>query len=202
MFPSEVLSMTKHTFFALLSFILMFASTKSEGREILLEGKTSYYLSTNDRFRNLYGGAGLYRVEANVEVANHWLVWTNLGYLYASGNTNQGSHSHLHLVPVATGVSYFFKQDPLIPYVGLGPLFAYSYINNGSRYITRHQNGWGGGFLAKLGFLAYITQKLYLDCYTDYSFIRMHFHYGKKITVHQKGDLSGFSFGVGLGCKF
>lgn len=181
---------------------LTFSSFQIEAREILLEGKASYYVSTNHRFRDIYGGAGLYRLETNIQAWNDLYAWVNLGYMYASGDTNRGTHSHLHLVPLAFGVSYLFKCDPFVPYVGLGPLLAYSHINNGSSHVTRNQNGWGGGFQAKTGFLAYFTESLFFDFFADYSFIRMSFHHGGKRTVHHKGDLSGFSFGAGLGYKF
>jgi len=182
--------------------LFFFSSFQAEARDILLEGKVSYYHSTNHRFRDIYGGAGLYRIETNIQTWKDLYTWANLGYLYASGHTSQGTHSHLHLVPLSAGVSYFFPCGSFVPYVGAGPILAYSYIHNGTNHVPRHQNGWGGGAIAKTGFLAYFTKSFFFDFFADYSFIRMSFHHGGKRTIHHKGDLSGFSFGAGLGYKF
>jgi hypothetical protein len=65
-------------------------------------------------------------------------------------------------VPLSVGVSYLFKYKNWTPYVGIGPILAYSYIHNGSKHVTRHQNGWGGGFLTKLGFLTYVAENVFL----------------------------------------
>ncbi|MCB1110282.1 MAG: hypothetical protein KDK64_04820 [Chlamydiia bacterium] len=181
---------------------LFMGAVQAECREISLDGKASYYISTNHRFREIYGGAGLYRLETNIQVWEQLHTWVNLGYMYASGDSSQNDHTHLHLVPLSFGVSYFFTKGCFVPYVGLGPLLAYSYIHNGSNYVTRHQNGWGGGFLAKTGFRAYFAKSLYFDFFGDYSLIIMDFHHGGKRTIHHRGDLSGFSIGAGVGYNF
>ena len=182
---------------------LIFATLSTiESKEILLEGKASYFISTNNRFRNIYGGTGLYRIESNIQTWKDLYVWANLGYMYAWGDTNQGSHTHLHLVPISAGVSYLFKVGCWRPYLGAGPIVAYSYIYNGSSGATRHQDGWGGGVLGKVGALAYFTDRFFIDIFADYSFIRIDYHHSNKRTIHYKGDLSGFSFGLGGGYKF
>lgn len=199
-----------NTLGAVFSGIILFSSFQAEcdevvhddPREIFLEGKASYFVSSNKRFRDIYGGAGLYRIETNVQVWDDFYAWADLGYLYGWGRSDQKDHSHLHLVPLSVGISYFFQADNWTPYAGIGPILAYSRIYNGSKYVTRRQDGWGGGLLTKLGFLAYLTDRVFLDCFADYSFIRMSFHHGKKVTTHSKGDLSGLSFGVGAGYRF
>lgn len=185
-----------------LPFFLFTAFSSLEAREILVEGKASYFVSTNHRFRDIYGGTGLYRIETNIQTWKDLYVWANLGYMYAWGETNQGSHTHLHLVPVSAGVSFLFKVGCWRPYMGAGPILTYSYIHNGSSGVTRHQNGWGGGVLGKVGTLAYFTERFFIDLFADYSFIRINYHHSDKRVVHHKGDLSGFSFGAGLGYKF
>lgn len=171
-------------------------------REILLEGKASCFISSNKRFRTIYGCTGLYRIETSIQTWKDLYTWISLGYLYGWGDSSRGNHTHIHLVPLSVGISYLFKQEKWTPYIGIGPLFAYSYINNGSNSVTRHQNGWGGGFLTKLGALVYATDHLFLDFFADYSFIRMSFHHSDKRTVHKKGDLSGCSLGAGIGYRF
>jgi len=184
-------------------FIICFCGThRVNAREILVEGKASYFLSTNHRFRDIYGGAGLYRLETNIQVWRDLYAWVDLGYMYASGHSSLGAHTHLHLVPLSGGISYLFKLGCLQPYLGAGPIVAYSYIHNSSSGVTRHQDGWGGGVLGKVGTLAYFTDRLFFDFFADYSFIRISYHHSDKRTIHHKGDLSGFSFGAGLGYKF
>lgn len=177
-------------------------TNQAQSREILLEGKASYFISTNNRFRDIYGGTGLYRIETNIQTWKDLYTWVSLGYLYGWGDSSRGNHTHIHLVPLSVGVSYLFKYENWTPYVGIGPILAYSYIHNGSKHVTRHQNGWGGGFLTKLGFLTYVAENVFLDFFADYSFIRMSFNHGGKRTTHHTGDLSGFSFGAGAGYRF
>lgn len=189
--------------FWVIGFIFMILSSfQGHARDILVEGKASYYLSTNKRFRDIYGGPGLYRIETNIQTWKDLYTWVSLGYLYGNGRTNQGSHSHIHLVPLSFGSSYYFKWKGILPYLGVGPIIAYSHIDNGSSGVSRNQDGWGGGFITKFGFLAPLTDAFFFDFFADYSFIRMSFHHTNKRTIHHKGDLSGFSFGAGLGYRF
>ncbi|MCB1115987.1 MAG: hypothetical protein KDK71_05900 [Chlamydiia bacterium] len=177
-------------------------NSQKKPREILLEGKASYFVSTNEKFRDIYGGTGLYRIEANIQVWKDLYTWVSLGYMYGWGDSSRGNHTHIHVVPLSFGVNYLFKLENWTPYAGIGPILAYSYIHNGSHYVTRHQNGWGGGFQTKLGSFVSLTERLFLDLFADYSFIRMSFNHSGKRTYHHKGDLSGFSFGAGLGYRF
>ncbi|WP_420421119.1 hypothetical protein [Simkania sp.] len=179
-----------------------FSTSSVEARTITLEGKGSYFLSTNHRFRSIYGGAGLYRIETNIQIWNDLYAWANAGYMYASGDSSRGNHTHLHLVPVSGGVSYFWKVGSVSPYVGVGPILAYSHISNHATGVTRNQDGFGGGFVVKTGANFYFYQSLFVDVFTDYSFIRVAYHHSDKRTTHHKGDLSGFNFGLGLGYRF
>lgn len=186
-----------------ITFILTMLSAGSvEARTILLEGKASYFLSTNHRFRDVYGGAGLYRVETNIQAWKDLYGWANVGYMYANGDSSQGNHTHLHLVPVSGGASYFWHVGCISPYLGAGPILAYSHISNHSKGVSRNQDGFGGGFVVKTGFNAYFTHSFFFDFFADYQFIRIDYHHSDKRTIHHKGDLSGFNFGAGLGYRF
>ena len=182
--------------------LLLLSTEQAEAKEVVLEGKASYFLSTNTRFRDVYGGSGLYRLETQLQVKNAVYAWINLGYMYASGRSSVGSPTHLHFVPLSSGVSYIYQAGRLQPYLGLGPALAYAYIHNGSNRVTRHQDGWGGGFLSKIGLLAYFNDQFFFDFFADYSFIRMSYHHTDKEVTRHKGDLSGLSFGMGLGYQF
>lgn len=176
---------------------------KLEAKEILLEGKASYFFSTNKLFRNVYGGAGLYRIESNFPLFDHFYLWCNLGYMYGSGHSSLGNSTHLHFIPLSVGLSYFFPLKSFSPYLGLGPVGAYSHIYNSYKYVTRHQDGWGGGFLAKAGLITSFAKSFFFDAFIDYSFVRMSFHHQRdKYLIHNKGDLSGLNFGAGLGYCF
>lgn len=185
-----------------LLFLSLFFFLKVEGHETLFEGKGSYYYCTNSRFRDLYNCYGLYNLEANFQTWNNWYSWVDVGYLYGSGHNSQHHHNHIHLVPLSVGFSYLFKFDSVSPYLGAGPLLAYSRIKNDSKHVTQHQNGWGGGFLAKSGCLVYVGKDLFIDFFASYSFIRVSYHHGNKYTQHHRGDLSGLGLGGGIGYRF
>ncbi|MDJ0652402.1 MAG: OmpW family outer membrane protein [Simkaniaceae bacterium] len=181
---------------------ILLSAFQAESKEILLEGKGSYFISKNKLFRDIYGKTGLYRIETNIQTWKDLYTWSSLGYLYARGYSTQKTKTDFQLVPFSVGASYLCKYGNWTPYIGIGPTLAYCYVNNQSNYVTRHQPGWGIGFLTKLGFFAHVHKSVFLDFFADYSFMMAKFRYGEQLTERYKVDLSGYSFGAGLGLRF
>ncbi len=175
----------------------------SKPKELFLEAKASYYVSTRERFRDIYGNTGLYRIETNIQLHKDLFTWINLGYLYTSGKTNLKSKTQLHLVPLGFGISFYARPGKRFRhYVGVGPLVAYSHIHNESKFVTGNQDGWGGGFLAKAGVIANLRDNFFLDFFVDYSYIRLFYHNGNKELSYHREEVSGVSTGGGLGYQF
>ncbi len=187
---------------ALIVAILSFC--KVGALEILPEVRVAYFYPTDQRFREIYSGAGLYSVETSVQAWKGLYPWGSLGFLYASGSSKgEGDNTELYMIPIGLGLKYFFNFDRLHPYLGLGMVVAYTHIHNDSPFVTRNQSKWGVGGIVKTGFLADITQSLFFDFFLDYTYLKKSFdHPNSKPVVTHRADLSGLSIGAGLGYRF
>lgn len=191
--------------------LLIFFTTAIElhGKELSFGCQASYYLSTNERFRELYSNSMIYGVEATVGRKSCINYWVNIGYLYGSGTTEgvvdsetdiKGS-SQIDLIPLSFGLAKQYNLGIFTAHLGLGPLFAYSHIHNCYDYVTSDQYGWGGGAVAKASLRYRYSNCLQLNLMTNYSLIKIHYQHGNKRTTHYPGDASGFSFGIGIDYK-
>ncbi len=198
----------KKFFFNHFALICAFFVSSIQGfsREIFTEARAAYYYPTDERFRDIYDGAGLYSVEASFQGWKQLYPFASLGFLYASGSSvGEGDATRLYMVPIGLGLKCAFsaKEDRLRPYLGLGMQVAYVNIHNNYSFVDESQSGWGVGGIAKAGLLAMITKSIFCDFFMDYTYFKKDFN--KKtdqLIFTHKGDFGGLSFGAGLGVRF
>lgn len=171
---------------------------------ILPEIKLAYYYPTSSRTRDLYTGSGLYSFELSVETWCDFYPWVSAGYLHATGHTKaENRKTTLEMVPLNLGVKYIASCWGSHPYLGLGVTATYMHTKDNSPYVIHTTSKWGVGGIVKAGFLAYMSECMFIDLFIDYTFVRMGFHNSSSPNVQRRSaNLSGFSFGGGFGWAF
>ena len=108
----------------------------------------------------------------------------------------------IQMVPLTLGLKYILPTKCLSPYLGAGLLVSYVDIRNHSPYVRKKDSKWGVGGICKLGCLADISQSFFIDVFCDYSYLKVTFGDHHQKVLRHKTDLSGLSFGGGLGYRF
>jgi len=181
--------------------------------EVLTEVKAAYFLPTDNRFRDIYSGGGLYSIETSVQICcSQFYPWASLGYFHETGRSlascsigsSQSASTHITIVPLGLGLKYLFPIDCICfsPYVGAGVQFAYAHIHNNYPFVSQNQSDWGVGGIAKAGFISDLTHCFFLDFSLDYSYMKVDFHNHHANIMNRRADLSGFSVGMGIGYRF
>ncbi len=164
------MKMRLHYFTIFLFFNLMIL--KIHGNEQNILNNLSAFFPMDSKFKKIYGVSPMHHVEYDMIIKNNLFnsktnlnAFVSFSYLYGSGKTNLNSHSHIHYLPLSLGVDlrFQYKNNNLIPYLGVGPVVAYSNIHNHSGkscYLDKNQNSWGIGLRTKSGIFARITPSL------------------------------------------
>jgi hypothetical protein len=106
-------------------------------------------------------------------------------------------------VPIGIGLKYLWKVNFVDLYLGAGALPTYLHIHNHSLCATEKTYKWGCGGIAKVGAIFNLPQSFFIDTFINYSYIKIPNH----DTHHgclspRSANLSGFSFGCGIGYRF
>lgn len=172
--------------------------------DILIEGKGAYFYSTSNTFRKIYSGGGLYGVEISSQMFSDFYGWISADYFNKKGSSI-GSHdsTKIFFTPLGLGIKYLLPVDFVDFYLGVGVLGTYVHIKDDSPYVIHTSAKWGVGGIGKFGIFFNFAKHFFVDIFTNYYYTKIDFHN----TRHQKiirhdADLSGFSFGGGLGFRF
>jgi len=174
--------------------------------DVLVEGKAAYFHPTNSRLKEIYSGGGIYGAELSVQAWKELYPWISADYFSQSGrsvidgggSSMRGNKTEIHFVPIAAGLKYLKQVSSNFDvYFSAGATATYLHIKNHLRTRTQVQTNWGPGFTCKIGTLAYIYKGLFLDFAIDYRYAKVSF--SKPCCA---ANLSGFSFGGGLGYRF
>jgi hypothetical protein len=198
----------KLSFFRNLFILLLSSSSQLPavgGIDVLAEAKAGYFCPTSGRFREIYSGGGIYGFEVSCEAYKGLYPWVSGSYFSQSGRSiGLKNRTIITFVPIGYGLKYVYSWNKYLDvYTGLGGLFTYLHMRDHSRFVIPSISKWGFGGIVKFGFLVNATNRFFFDLYTDYSFLEIDFHnthHGK--LVRHNADLSGFSFGGGVGYRF
>jgi len=169
------------------------------------EVEVAYFHPLSSRFRDIYGGGAIYTFELNVQTWCQLYTFANVSYFNESGRSiGEKNKTEITLIPVAFGLKYLWCCDCFNPYIAAGPLFTHMKTDDHSPYVIKKNEKWGYGATAKVGTLYYIWCNLFLDAFINYSYMCIGFDHvpSDKPVVRHDADLSGFSFGGGLGYSF
>lgn len=181
-------------------------------RNVILEFKGAYFLSTNSSFRDIYGSSGaLFGPELTVQLCNekNWYAFMSVDYLKKKGHTPcLCDPTTVRLIPLAFGLKYFLPayHEHADFYLGLGFEPANLRTKNCSQGLTTKQSQWGFGGIGKFGAYCYMPCNYVLDIFVDYSFLRVGSNdcvcQGSTCVQSVKANVSGAIFGIGLGYAF
>jgi|694.fasta_scaffold22929_2 outer membrane protein W len=167
-----------------------------------VELRVGYFYPSSKLLRQIYRSGG---VEGELEVSktfeNNWQVWANAGYFGRSGHSRGLHHrTTLQIIPLSMGTKYVFLPcSRFRPYIGIGPSYTFVNIRNHSRYVKKHSNKQGAGFVVKSGAYYQLTRRFVLDVFFDYYFQRAHFHSARSCRGH---NLGGLRTGIGIAYTF
>jgi hypothetical protein len=182
------------------------------GRDVFLEFRGAYFHPTGSRFKKIYGGGGaLYGPELTVQLFEdccNWYGFISVDWFQKKGHSI-GLHTptKIHLLPLAFGIKYFLPPcyECVDFYVGLGFQPVRVHISNCSSFVTREENKWVCGGIAKVGSYVYLPDNFFLDFFIAYSFARASSHIGQVAAgpvVPLSSSISGAIFGGGIGYRF
>ena len=184
-------------------YFLMLASFPLLATEIFVEAKGAYFYSTSPTFRNIYGGSGLSGIDVTYSGWKQIYPWVGLNLLYASGHSiGLLEPTQLYAIPMELGLKCLFFRGPLIPYLGGGLLGAWAHIHNATCFANSHQEGWGIGGIGKFGSYIFLYDRLFLDIFLNYYWLKIQVNRGGRCVLIRSGDLSGLVIGSGLGYCF
>ncbi len=166
------------------------------------ELKAAYFYPTNHRYRKIYSGSGLYGLEIDWRVYRNLYAWTGVNALYSKGHSESCRYkTDILQIPVDLGLKYIFNIHRFHPYVGAGILATYMHIHDHASFVKKKIVHWGVGGIFKTGVIIDLPKNIFMDFFTNYSLIKVSPD-SHRVTCPHKANLSGFSFGGGLGYHF
>ena len=169
------------------------------------EVAVAYFLPLSSRFQEIYGGGPIYTFELNVKTWHQLYTWASVSYFCENGRSiGANNTTNIQLIPLAFGFKYLWWCTNSHPYIAIGPLFTRFKTEDNAPFVIRKNKKWGYGATAKVGNSWYIWGDLCLDVFVNYSYMYIDFDRvpADKPVVRHDADLSGFSFGSGLGYSF
>lgn len=177
---------------------------KQDHPYVLVEGKAGYFFPTSSKFKNIYGGSGIYGYDVSVQAWKGLYVWTSASYFGKTGHS-EGLHdkTKMIMVPIDLGLKYNWQFNIVDFYVGAAGVATYLHLHDESPYVKQKTNKWGGGGNARAGFLFNLPARFYIDIYGDYYFMWVPYSNtnGGTVTANT-ANLSGASVGGGVGYRF
>ena len=172
---------------------------------VLLEANAAYFRPTDNAFREIYSGGGIYGLEASAKVWRGLYPWLSVRYFGQSGRiTGSQSRTTIHLVPIGVGLKYLFPvHDRLNVFIGAGVLPTYLHIHDKSPFFIKKVTKWGVGGTVKGGAIFNVTDLIFIDIFSDYLFVKMHFDKTDDGAIERRpANITGFSIGGGIGIRF
>lgn len=172
--------------------------------DILLEFRAAYFHPTGSRFDDIYGGSGIYNLELSVQTWCDLYTWLSVGYLRESGRSlGLKTKTTFQMVPLGIGLKYLFTCSCFNPYVGAGLGVTWMDVDNKTKF-AHDVDKWGVGGVFKVGSLWNFCDCWFLDIFIDYTYMCIDFHGTKSdpFVFRNDADISGFSFGGGIGYRF
>lgn len=196
--------------------VLCFLLSSLSAAEYLGEFKVGYFRPTNDILRDIFpDGWPNYQLEISYSpfsrsCDNWWrnfFAWGSINYLHADGESAVGiDDCTIDILPVALGLKY---MHPL-------PCCTQAYASAGLKYFWLHvdshddiehlkDRAHGLGAVIAIGALFHPIRNVFLDFFVDYSFKhfnKSNFSIKQNNVIPSAVDISGITFGVGVGFWF
>ncbi len=138
---------------------------------IRLEVKGSYFRSENKIFRDIYGPAFKFGLEAGVDILQNLSVWAGAETLKKTGSlTLTKEETKVWITPLALGVRYEIPISSILR-LHAGGAAQYIMFKEDSVLGTVKENGWG--FLAKGGGIVQLNDSFGIELFAAWSTCKM-----------------------------
>jgi hypothetical protein len=160
-----------------------------------LEIRTSGFIPTSQRFKDVYGDVGLtVGVEASRRFCGCYNGWVDFDFFPKSKSHGQCCKSRIDIYNGSLGINYFIPVCcGLESYIGLGPSFSRVNIKNHSYCGKERVSKFAVGGIIKTGLCFDLCDPVYINVFADYLYLPVHFHH----TV----DCGGIKAGIGIGLR-
>lgn len=154
--------------------------------------KTSYFLPSEQAFRDIYGNELFYGGEVNIGIMKNIVLWAGGSYYSNKGKlTFTQEATTLKLVPFSAGIKLRIHSRNMQFYAGGGIRY---YIYNEKNPIGEaHKKG--TGYLGTLGGIIKIGGRWVMNIFLNYSYCRMT---PADFTI----NVGGVELGLGFGYEF
>lgn len=176
----------------------------------LIEAKAGYFFFSGSQMRDVYKHGGW-----DVQLSSSYPVWSPMEkldfnvygaveYFQCQGRSLQGNQSTtLWAIPVNLGLKTSLVIKPKVQYYfTLGPRYFYIHQHNNSSYVDRNKSRNGVGLFVNTGCNFILSNHFLIDLFGEYSYATTHFHTKKQNVYTRNIQISGFTFGGGLGYAF
>jgi hypothetical protein len=191
--------------------LLALAISPLVAKDVILEFKGAYFLSTDCNFKNIYDkGGALYGPELTFQLKDscNWYGFLSVDRLKKDGcSIGLANPTTVRLLPLGIGLKYFMPDcwDCADFYLGLGLQPVHVSTQDCSAFVNPQLSQWGVGGIAKAGIFINLCSNFVLDLFIDYSFVKTNCKpecCSHVATEPIKADLSGAVFGAGIGYRF
>lgn len=172
------------------------------------EPRAAAFFPMGKKFRDIYGDVGTsLQLEQTRTWKNHRYLelWGNVEWIFMGGHGKRSCGStEIDILNISLGLKSIGKvyRDFIFLYAGIGPNLGIVFIENKMECCINcedstskhHSTKVAIGGIAKTGAQFLFTPHFYLDLFTDYLYMPVHF----KSTQ----DVGGFKVGGGLGARF
>ncbi len=168
---------------------------------LFFEAKAAYFHPIKSKIQDIYSdNMGMYGVEMTWRERDQYIgLWVSASYLGQSGHSIGGHHrTEFTLVPLGMGFEYIHNFESVDLYLGMGGLYSYLLMHDHSPFVIHTSNTWDWGGIWKMGIRIFPTNYLFIDVFSDFSYMKFHFHNVRKVVRHDP-NFSGFSVGVAIG---
>jgi hypothetical protein len=170
-----------------------------------IEAKAGYFFFAASPMTDIYNQGGL-----DVQLAVAYPIWRGLQiygsveYLQKSGHSQLiGEATSIWQIPVNIGLKPVFTIcEGAMWYFTLGPRYFYVNQNNSSNFVPKNVGKSGCGLFVNTGFNFILWKHCLIDFFGEYSYAKVQFQTSMSNVYTQETQLSGFTFGGGLGYAF
>jgi hypothetical protein len=173
-----------------------------------LEGRAAAFLPTGDRFRDVYGNAGVSLQLESTRILKdhrHIGIWENFEWIFMNGKSLPShSSSRIDILNLSAGLKYirYFYYGDLLLNAGIGPDVGFVFLENKLRCCMgcdkprykEHKFKAAIGVIAKTSIQYFMTKHLYFDVFADYLYLPVH--------LGRNENCGGFKIGAAFGGEF
>ncbi len=170
-----------------------------------IEVKLGYFFFASSIMRDVYDQGGVDVQLCGSYPMGGWIqIYGSVEFFEREGHS-MGTDSKVWLtgVPLSLGLKPVFTITPeVLYYFTIGPRYSFIQTRTNYPYVKKHANSSGIGLFVNTGFDFILWKHFLLDLFGEYSYLPVSFSTAPTNVYGQRVQVSGFTFGGGLGYAF